>query len=940
MAMRLKLSLKIPLLVVAAALGAGLAVALVDYGQASRELRRGVEEKLSALLQARTIAIADYLSSIQRDLRSQAANPFVVEALSSFLVGRSELGADANATLHELYVTRNPYPAGERGRLDHPNDPSIYSLAHNRFHPQLRAFADGYGYRDLLLLDLDGNVVYSVRKQSDFATDVAHGPVGDDGLAHAHRAAVAHASTGEEAFVDFTPYAPSGGQPTGFVAAPVYGEGHQPAGVLAFEMPVDRINRVMQVAAGLGRTGETLIVGPDLLLRSDSRLDSASTILRRRVAIDTLKRALAGESGLATSLETRPDGSVDDVLVAFQPLDFLGTRWAVAAKADLDEVYAPVRTMRDRAIVNGIGIALLVAFVGFLITRLTVVRPLNEVTRAVRVLAGGDRGAPIHLHPRGDEIGDIARALVLYRDSLVERDRLAAEKHREAVLIEAGRRFRAIAEANPVAVLVAAAGDGAIRYANPAATALLDLPGGGPLAHALADLFFEPAEAGRFIEAVAGGPVDHCETRMRRAGGSELPVALSGRGLDYDGAPCLVIGILDLTERKAAQAEIEHQREMIHQREKLGALGSLLAGVAHELNNPLSIVVAQATLLQELAPDPRTAARGEKIRAAAERCARIVKTFLAMARQRPPARTAVDVNQAVGSAIELLGYGLRTAGIELRLELADGLPPIRADADQISQVLTNLVVNAQQAMAEWPGPRRLAISTALDKADGMVRIAICDSGPGIPAAIRPRIFEPFFTTKPIGVGTGVGLSVCHGIVTSHGGTIAAAAAPGGGALLEVRLPIGEAAEAPARAAEKEPQPAAGGRVLIVDDEPEVAETLAEILQADGWRIETADSGQAALERVLANDYDVVLSDIRMANLDGLAFYGRLKELRPALAGRFIVVTGDTLSGAVRAFLDETGLPCLEKPFIPGEVRRRVAATAASHAAEPERAPPG
>src|SRR5689334_23071607 len=192
--MRLKLSLKIPLLVVAAALAAGLAVALVDYGQASRELRRAVEDKLSALLRARTIAISDYLSSIQRDLRSQAANPFVVEALSSFLVGRTELGAGANALLHDLYVTRNPYPAGERSKLDHPNDPSIYSLAHNRFHPQLRDFADRYGYRDLLLLDPDGNVVYSVRKQSDFATDVAHGPDHDGGLSRAHRAAVANAA--------------------------------------------------------------------------------------------------------------------------------------------------------------------------------------------------------------------------------------------------------------------------------------------------------------------------------------------------------------------------------------------------------------------------------------------------------------------------------------------------------------------------------------------------------------------------------------------------------------------------------------------------------------------------------------------------------------------------------------------------------------------------
>ena len=234
------------------------------------------------------------------------------------------------------------------------------------------------------------------------------------------------------------------------------------------------------------------------------------------------------------------------------------------------------------------------------------------------------------------------------------------------MLIEAGRRFRAIAEANPVAVLVADTRDGAVRYTNPAAVALLGPTATLPPASTLAALFIAPTEAGLFMEAVARGSVDHYETRLRRTDGTDFPTVLSGRPLDFDGAPCLVIGILDLTERQAAEAQIQRQREMIHQREKLAALGSLLAGVAHELNNPLSVVVGHAMMLQELAPDPGTAARGEKIGAAAERCARIVRTFLAMARQRPPQRTAVDMNQAIGSAIELLGYSLRTAGVEVR----------------------------------------------------------------------------------------------------------------------------------------------------------------------------------------------------------------------------------------------------------------------------------
>jgi two-component system NtrC family sensor kinase len=365
---------------------------------------------------------------------------------------------------------------------------------------------------------------------------------------------------------------------------------------------------------------------------------------------------------------------------------------------------------------------------------------------------------------------------------------------------------------------------------------------------------------------------------------------------------------------------------MIHQREKLGALGSLLAGVAHELNNPLSIVVAQSMLLEEATVDPTIAKRIGRIRAAGERCARIVRTFLAMARQRPPSRSGVDMNQAVEAALDLLGYNLRTAGVELRRDLAPGLPAVWGDPDEISQVLTNLIVNAQQALSEWGGTRRVTVATRWLSADDIVEVSVVDSGPGVPAAIRSRIFEPFFTTKPVGVGTGIGLSVCHSIISAHGGTITIEDAPGGGAAFVVRLPTGKEAVAAAPAEEKARAEGKGARVLVVDDEPEVGETLAEILTGDGYRVERAESGGAALELLRAGTYDAVLTDVRMPDVDGITLYQRLIQLEPTLARRVIVVTGDTLSGSVRSFLDNTGLACIEKPFVPADVRRVVAET--------------
>ena len=231
--------------------------------------------------------------------------------------------------------------------------------------------------------------------------------------------------------------------------------------------------------------------------------------------------------------------------------------------------------------------------------------------------------------------------------------------------------------------------------------------------------------------------------------------------------------------------EITRQRENLHQREKLAAMGSLLAGVAHELNNPLSIVVGRATMLQEEATDEITRTSADRIRAAAERCARIVRTFLAMARQRKLEQGAVEINAVVADCVEMLGYGLRTAGGG-RSKPGARLPLVR-ECRSTAPGFLNLIVNAQQALEHQPLPRRLRIES--DRLGDQVRIIFADNGPGIPPAIRSRIFDPYFTTKPPGGGTGVGLAVSLGIVESHHGSLTAESPPNGGATFHVLLQI-------------------------------------------------------------------------------------------------------------------------------------------------------
>lgn len=423
------------------------------------------------------------------------------------------------------------------------------------------------------------------------------------------------------------------------------------------------------------------------------------------------------------------------------------------------------------------------------------------------------------------------------------------------------------------------------------------------------------------------------EYRITRSDGVERWVQVTAATVrDREGRVLRVGGSIgDITDRRRAAAEIERQREALYQSEKLSALGSLLAGVAHELNNPLSIVVGQAQMLKEQAAGSMLAERADKIETAAGRCARIARTFLAMARQRRPARRPVQLERVVEDVLGLLDYNLRSAGISIERRFAPDLPPIPADPDQLNQVLTNLVINAQQALAaQANGARRITIAIAASSDGQWIETLVSDNGPGIPDSLRRRIFEPFFTTKPTGSspgsGTGIGLAVSHGIVAAHGGTLEAEApADGIGACFRIRLPVGGATQqVPASARQMTTLPS-GRHALVVDDESGVADLLAEILRGAGFTVALADGGQAALDLLTAtDDVAVILTDLRMPGLDGPGLFARLRMEKPALARRIVFVTGDMLSADIAEFLRESGQPCLEKPFSPEDVRRAVA----------------
>jgi two-component system NtrC family sensor kinase len=247
---------------------------------------------------------------------------------------------------------------------------------------------------------------------------------------------------------------------------------------------------------------------------------------------------------------------------------------------------------------------------------------------------------------------------------------------------------------------------------------------------------------------------------------------------------------VDITARREAERARRASRDALRRNERLSAIASLLAGVAHEINNPLAVVAAQSLLLAEEAEGTPLAERAEKVRLAAERCGRIVASLLASARQKPARREPVDLAQAVEAGLDLTIETARAAGIELRVDLEPGLPPVRGDADQIAHLVGNLVGNARAALAgSVDTARPQCITVTLRREGRQVVLRVVDNGPGVPPALRERVFDPFFTTKPDGEGTGVGLALCRTIAKAHGGSIAVEDTEGGGATFVVRLPL-------------------------------------------------------------------------------------------------------------------------------------------------------
>ncbi len=395
------------------------------------------------------------------------------------------------------------------------------------------------------------------------------------------------------------------------------------------------------------------------------------------------------------------------------------------------------------------------------------------------------------------------------------------------------------------------------------------------------------------------------EIMLKAAGGRSLTaeVKLSNTASGKGGAATVVM-CRDVSDRKSLW-------DKLVKAEKLALMGEMVAGIAHELNNKLTPILAYTELMgqKELSEDIKK--HVESVYASAIGAKNIVDSLLLFSRQEKPEKVLCDVNEMVRISADLVSSSFGGSSIKLKLKLADDLPYVIADRYQIEQVLVNIIKNAYEVVEE---DGEIVIETARD--NGEVAISITDDGPGIPPHIEKRIFDPFFTTKEEGKGTGLGLSICLGILREHDGEISVCTGDWG-TTFRISLPANNAKPRVDKPKKAEVNVQISGKpsILIVEDEHKIAELLKEIL-VPHFEVTITSNGKEALEHVSKREFDLIISDIRMPVMDGIELYHRLKERHPEYCDRkkIIYTTGVTFDQETQIFLNDTKVTCLRKPF--------------------------
>ncbi|TLP43829.1 methyl-accepting chemotaxis protein [Cohaesibacter sp. CAU 1516] len=414
----LRISRKLPVLVVLSAFLCVLGVGFASFITARDNIHTMHEEEIQALLKSRKVEIAKSLELIDKDLRIVAASPLAREAIQSFGAAWKAVGTNPQAALVKAYITGNPHDVGKKDNLDAADTGSQYDMVHAKFHPWFRKLLREHGYYDVFLFNKEGDLVYSVFKEQDFATNLNEGRWRDTDLGNAFRAA-AQMTNEEVAFFDFRPYGPSNDAPASFVSTRIADETGETIGVLAFQLP-NIADKVLTNRAGLGKTGEYLIVRSDGTMLNESDKTPGEDMLKTKIDSPVITAALAGRWEPAITSDYR-----DTELTTYAvPLEYHGNKWAIIAAQATAEIGAPLVAMRNRMMLIGL-VLLAISGIGGVLASRSITRPISALVAEMTDLADGNTDVALLSTSRGDEIGDMTKAVAVFRDNAIERQRLA-----------------------------------------------------------------------------------------------------------------------------------------------------------------------------------------------------------------------------------------------------------------------------------------------------------------------------------------------------------------------------------------------------------------------------------------------------------------------------------------------------------------------------------
>ena len=428
---KFKIAKKLPFIMIAlTAINVFCVTATQEYLM-YQETIKSSQEELNSIKDNKKTQVESYLKSISDELYIMSESGEIKNALRDFSAGWQALGAEPTQQLQKLYITDNPNPAGEKLKLDAAPDGSLYSMAHAKYHPFIRKFLQTKEFYDVFLFDLQGNLVYTVFKELDYATNLADGQYKDTGLGRVFQVAAKNTNPDFVAFDDFTPYAPSYDAPASFISRTVFDNG-QPIGVIAFQMPVSRLNAVVGSAEGLGELGMAYLVGSDKLMRTDSRFEKESTILKVNVEEVGVEKALDNQNG---SVIAKDAHTGEQVFMAYTPIEFHGTKWALIVERPMKEIMADFAEVKNISIALSLGILFIIAIISVWYSKV-LTDQLKRMVETMKKLADGDNQISVPSLESHDEIGDMAKAVQVFKENALEMERMEAEAEKQKIRTE------------------------------------------------------------------------------------------------------------------------------------------------------------------------------------------------------------------------------------------------------------------------------------------------------------------------------------------------------------------------------------------------------------------------------------------------------------------------------------------------------------------------